>query len=69
MNRTDVAVGPSPGAEEPRRSVGWHAAPRKTTLLLHVHRLNRGIPTCAGVPTDPNERRNLFPKMKETDHE
>jgi hypothetical protein len=29
----------------------------------------RRMPTCAGVPTDPNERRSLFPEMKETDHE
>jgi predicted DNA-binding transcriptional regulator AlpA len=29
----------------------------------------RRTPTCAGVPTDPNERRKLFPEMKETDHE
>jgi hypothetical protein len=52
------------------RRVGWAACRAQLgDLVMHVHRLNRGMPTCAGVPTDPNERRILFPKMKETDHE
>jgi hypothetical protein len=29
----------------------------------------RRMTACAGVPTDPNEPRSLFPEMKETDHE
>jgi hypothetical protein len=69
MNRTDIASRTFPGPEE-RRSVAWvECRAQPGVLVTPHHRFDGGMPTCAGVPPDPNEGRILFPKMKETDHE